>query len=226
VEPTPITTMERQAIALRAAAALREAAPVSTIQDPVTDSGSGMHPTLIAADISQRRTMPPKAKGRGVIVALSLLLVASVGGIVFELFLKPPAKVATTANGAAEAADRVKLSITFGPAGAVARLDGVPLAESPFVAQVPRDGSMHRIDVEGPGMKPETKMVSYEKNITVAVALLAAEPQADTAPSASASALPAAAPPVDASKRLPGGDAPRPKGPKPREIDEKDPYKK
>ncbi len=50
----------------------------------------------------------------------------------------------------------IKLSITFGPPGAVAKLDGVPLTGSPFVAQAPRDGSMHRIDVEGPGLTPRT----------------------------------------------------------------------
>src|SRR5262249_16943853 len=80
------------------------------------------------------------------------------------LMLMPPPNPATTAEAPPEAPP-IKLVITFGPPGAVAKLDGVPLAESPFVAQARRDGSMHRVDVEGPGLAPETRLVSYEKDV-------------------------------------------------------------
>ena len=87
-------------------------------------------------------------------------------------------------------------------------------------------GSMHRLDVQGPGLRPDTRMVSYDKDLNVIVALAAAEPPAaDPAPGGSASASGAPLAPIDGGKRLPGDT--RSKTPKQtREIDEKDPYKK
>jgi hypothetical protein len=116
----------------------------------------------------------------------------------------------------------VAVSITFGPPGAVAKLDGVTLAESPFVAQVRRDGSMHRIDVEGPGLKPETRMVAYEKDVVVVVALQPAEPAAPV--SATAEPAKRLVVPGPLPGPLPGSGKPKPGKPG-REIDEKDPYK-
>src|SRR6185503_12314075 len=110
----------------------------------------------------------------------------------------------------------------FGPGGATAKLDGVPLASSPFVAQVDRDGTMHRIDVEAPGMAPKTTMVSYDRDVSVSIVLL---------PEAS-SAGPAATAPVPASPAPPGNRPvgrpadPRKPGKQAGEIDEADPYRK
>jgi serine/threonine-protein kinase len=220
LDRTPITSVDRRGLpSLRAAPAL-ESGPGS-LSDP--------HSTLVAADLGQR---PPSPAGRGILAGLAVMTLASVVGIVVLVSLKtqPPTKVEAASPAAADAAaesDRIKLSITFGPAGAIARLDGVPLADSPFVAQVPRDGSMHRIDVEGPGLKSETKMVSYEKNIVVAVSLVAAETQEPEAgASGSASAPPAQANAPGEGWRRSGADGPaRGKPGKAAAIDEKDPYK-
>jgi serine/threonine-protein kinase len=184
------------------------------------DTGTGRvpssHGTLAA-------TIAHPAGGRGVgrpaLVGLGVLAATLVVGlgVVVATRSAPPTPIPATSQPEPE---QVKLSIAFGPPGAVAKLDGVPLAESPFVAQVRRDGSMHRIDVEAPGHKPETKMVSYEKDVSVAVSLVAADP----VPPASAPRPPAAG--SDPSKRAAGAGPARPKpetsglG-----IDEKDPYK-
>jgi serine/threonine-protein kinase len=88
--------------------------------------------------------------------------------------------------------------------------------ENPFTAQVARDGSMHRIEVSGPGMLAETRMVSFEKDLALTFTL---EPEPVASASASASAI--AGP---ASGIRPGV---LPKGTnQPRVIDEEDPYKK
>ncbi len=227
-DPTPITTVEGSG----ARNAMQLAAPPSmpSLATP-TDAGpgsmSGSHGTLVAANISR---MPPAspAKGRAVLIALGALALASLVGIGVVLTMKKPLgdpKLAATAAPSASAAtesDRVKLSITFGPEGAIAKLDGVPLQSSPFTAQVPRDGSMHRVDVEGPGLVSQTTMVSYDKDVAVAVVLEPGGPEVvlSAAPSASVA-------PVDPVHR-PVGRLPDPvKNPKqPREIDETDPYKK
>jgi serine/threonine-protein kinase len=210
-DPTPITTVERRAEAERAAQAIHETG---------TGSLSRSQGTLVAAHISQ--TPPPgKATARAVLVGLTLLVVVLAGGLGAVLFSKrgdPAPKAAASADApvttsAPPPADaKVKVTIAFGPPGSVAKLDGVPLDGNPFVAQVSRDGSMHRIDVTGPGLQPETRMVSYDKDVVVALAL-APVPPADTA---------------DAAKRPATAGTGRPKGGgKPAlGIDEKDPYKR
>jgi serine/threonine-protein kinase len=214
-DPTPITTVEGRAVAERAARALHENG---------TGSITRSQGTLVAAHISQT---PPatRATARAVLVGLGLLVVALAGGLAAVLVVgrgTPPERSAAASTATAEApstapsADtgKIKVSISVGPVGAVAKLDGVPLEGSPFVASASRDGSMHRIDVEGPGMKPETKMVSYDKDVVLAFTLTPAP-----APTASAAASTGAA--ATDVKRGTG------RGPKPGPtlgIDEKDPY--
>jgi serine/threonine-protein kinase len=214
MDPTPITTIESRAAAERAALALRAGAAPGALEGG-TGSISRSQGTLVAAHISQ--TPPPaQATGRVVLVALGVLAVALAAGLGAVLFVKPPAAPPAASTAPAEPAP-IKVSITFGPPGAIARLDGMALAENPFVAQVRRDGIMHRLEIDGPGLKSETRMVTYEKDVVVTVSLAPAEPVA----ALSASPSPSAAPLADPGKR------PRGKGPLPsRGIDEKDPYKK
>lgn len=216
-DPTPVTTVENRAAAERAAAALRAA---SGGPESSTGSITRSQGTLVAANITQP---PPAARttGPGVLIALAAIALALAGGLVAVLVTKgptPPPKVAGSADTAAESA-QIKLSIAFGPPGAVAKLDGVPLAESPFTAQVRKDGSVHRLDIEGPGLKPETKLVAYDKDVVLTIALQPAEPAAATSGAASAAA-PASAEP--GKRPLGRGKL----GGKPTHgIDEKDPYK-
>ncbi len=197
-DPTPITTVESRAAAERLLARSQG--------------------TLAAANISQA---PPTGRGAGstTLIGLVVLALALAGGLAAVLLVKGSAKTSAAEAGsaapsAAPAAAQIKLSITFGPAGATAKLDGVPLVESPFVAQVRRDGTMHRIDVEGPGLEPEMRMVSFEKDVVVNVSLKpkAPEPAATAAPKPEPSTT--AASPGKAKTVKPA-----------RGIDEKDPYK-
>jgi serine/threonine-protein kinase len=180
--------------------------------------------TLATALVSQ----PPAARSNTtpILIGLSALALASAGGVGFILLSSkdapgqaPAASVAPAASSA-PAAEKITISIAFGPSGATAKLDGVPLTASPFVAQVPRDGWMHRLEFGGEGLETKTQMISYDKDLSISV---------DLAPQATASAS-ASAPP--AGPGIPGGRAPAGgpttgKDPKqPREIDEQDPYKK
>ncbi len=219
-EPTPITSVESRVAAERAAAALR-GGPVSTA--PEAQTGSGTHGTLVA------QSLAPNAQGGGLsgrALLMGLVAVAVACGLALAVVLltRSPASATTaerpaaTASASAPAAPaKIKFSIGFGPPGAIAKLDDAPLAENPFVAQVPKDGSMHRIVVEGPGLKPETRLVSYDKDFDLKVSL---QPAAE--PSATASAAPSAKPAaVDTGRRAFGGRTSRPAS----GIEEKDPYK-
>jgi hypothetical protein len=181
-----------------------------------------------------------------VLVGLGALAALSVVATVAVLVARRESSPATTPQAPVPSAsqpERVPLSITFGPPGVTAKLDGVPLAESPFKAQVPRDGSMHRLEVEGLGLEPQVTMISYDKEVALAIVLV--PKPATTAPSAIPSAPPTAASPTAASPTaasptaagtptawgatIPG--AGRPAGPlvvpkNTRSIDEQDPYKK
>ena len=206
-DPTPITTIERGA-----ALARRSASGASESQS-----------TLAAANIPPPAP-PAKARTRALSVGIGVFALVLVGGLGAVFYSRratpaPPAVAAPSDSGGDGA--QITLSITFGPPGAVAKLDGVPLSESPFVAHVKRDGSMHRIDVEGPGLVPETRMVSYVKDVAVDLSLKGAEPAATSA-NPTVSAAPSAAP-SDTGKRPPGDGKARPK---PLGIDEQDPYKK
>src|SRR5690606_36318672 len=97
--------------------------------------------------------------------------------------------------------------------------------ESPFNAQVPRDGSLHRIDIEGPGLQPETRMVSYDKDVTLDIVLgAAALPVESGAPTASAGTAPTGAGPAGTPQPWRRPDPKRDPN-QPLEIDEQDPYK-
>ena len=111
----------------------------------------------------------------------------------------------------------VQLSIAFGPPGATAKLDGVLLSQSPFTARVPRDGTMHRLEIDGPGLTPQTVMVTYEKDVVVNVTLLPTSTSASAAPTSLPATRPFVVGPKPTSKST---------GPKPFGIDEEDPYKK
>jgi len=230
LDHTPVTSAGHSNARARMAQA--DLSNLPTIVEAAPGSVSGSHPvaggTLVAANISQLPPPRPAGKGRGVLVALGTLALASVAGIALVLGLKKhePAPMDTKAVATATEAtsDRVKLSIEFGPPGAVAKLDGVALASSPFAAEVARDGSMHRLDVEAPGLEPRTTMLSYDKDVSLAIVLVPS-----VAKSASASATPVAGlpPATGAYQRPVGRPAETAKDPKqPREIDEQDPYKK
>jgi hypothetical protein len=170
----------------------------------------------------------PRSKAALLLGALSVLALLSVGGLlVVVLGMKDEDKVAENASASsststasavatsAQPSDRVQLKITFAPAAATAKLDGVPLSQSPFTAQVPRDGSMHRVEVNAPGLAPQTLMVSFEKDVTLDIVLVP-----ETAASASAS------PTATQPNRLPGPLPANTNGKQPLGIDEQDPYKK
>jgi serine/threonine-protein kinase len=228
-EPTPITTIERREAAEKAARAMRE----GMVGPESTGGLSPSQGTLVAAHLSQA---PPVAAsgGKGMLVGVGLLaflLVAGVGAAIATRSRPDATPVAPAASASAAPAPadsaQVKVSITFGPQAAIAKLDGVPLSESPFVAHAKRDGSMHRIDVEGPGLKPETRMVSYEKDVVVTVVLGPADAPAPTTSAVAPVADGAAAAAGAGGKKTGGGKG---KGGDARPgkslgIDEKDPYK-
>ncbi len=211
-DPTPITTIE-------GVAAFAKRSP-SGSPESWSQKSQG---TLAAASLSPA-TPPAAARSRALPVGIAVFVVVVASGLGAALFARrapSPLPAAPTASASEGDGAQITLSITFGPPGAIAKLDGVPLSESPFVAHVKRDGSMHRIDVEGQGLTPETRMVSYVKDVAVDLTLKGAEPAASSA-SPAVSAAPSAAP-SDTGKRPPGDGKARPK---PLGIDEQDPYKK
>jgi len=205
--------------------------------DTIPGTGSG---TLVGANVSTA----PAARGSRttLIVGISAALVSIVGIALAVVFVgtsdgsasapSPAGSAAGTSAPTAEDAETITLEIAFGPPSATAKLDGVALAQTPFVAQMPRDGSAHTLEVSAPGYVTQSTMLSYDSDIDLNVVLEEEGPDAD--PSASTAPKPAPVggriptPPVPKGKTPPppppppaGGD-----GKKPLSIDEEDPYGK
>jgi serine/threonine-protein kinase len=212
LDHTPITTVE--GLSRRRAPAEHH----SGFPGAVETSGSG---TLVG--VEQRPSVLPRSRTVALLLAgLAMLALLSVGTLIVvatrsDGSASTPATSAPRADTAAPPSDKVQLTITFGPSSATAKLDGVPLLSSPFTAQVPRDGSMHRVDVEGPGLASKTMMVAFDKDVKLDIVL---EPASTTASASAAPATPATQP-------QPGPGRPgKPPGKQPLGIDEDDPYKK
>lgn len=112
------------------------------------------------------------------------------------------AEAAPPATSEAASARLIELRITATPTSARILLDDAPVPSNPFAAKFLRDGTGHRIRVEADGYAPEARLVVFERDVSLDVALA----QAGAAPSG-------AAPPPSRPARSAGSDAPRKPGP-------------
>lgn len=201
-------------------------------RDSAPSTGADSLSTLVGANLST----PPSARGRSTtLIVAAVAVVISLIGVVLVLTFVGRAEEkpvdGTAASGAppttSASANTIQLEIAFGPAPATAKLDGAALVDSPFVAQMPRDGTAHRLEVTAPGFVPQTRMLTYERDIDLDILLV------EDAPAPAASSAPAPLPGVGlpGARPQPNGDAPPPPpsggdGKKPLQIDEDNPYGK
>ncbi len=89
----------------------------------------------------------------------------------------PPA-----ASPAPPAAGFVEVRVRARPDGARVALDGVDLGEAPFAGRFPRDGRTHRLDVAREGHEPESRLVVFDQDVDLALALPPTSPAAGAAP--------------------------------------------
>ena len=239
VDHTPTAVSgRRRAEVLSSQSGLHGAGPISHsglhgagMEDSVP--GTGSHGTLVGANLS---ASPPATGSRTTLIVGVVAALVSISGIVAAvMFLgtPTPTEATATAEPTAQAADTIKLEIAYGPADATAKLDGVALAQSPFIAQMPKDGSAHTLEVSAPGHVTQTTMLSYEQDIDLNIVL---EERKDEVPSAEPTTTAAAPRPVPVLGPRPVTPQPPPpppppppptgKGNKPLGIDEEDPYGK
>jgi len=139
---------------------------------------SSVSGTLVASQVSQHPSSMAPAKSHAIVYgAIAFAIVAIAGGGFFALSGSPSAakQAAQTSTAAAATAtaqqaavaDQISVKIAY-PAGATATLDGATLKENPFVAKVPRDASMHRIDVTQ-GSLHDQRMVIFDKDVDLTV---------------------------------------------------------
>lgn len=179
--------------------------------------------------------VPPAGRGKLIAVAAVVALVAGTAG---ALVMSPGAKnEATTAapsskpvSGAETSAAPpqqalVKLELSASPASAELLLDGAKLEGNPFKGQLPRDGTLHRLEARAPGRKSEARMLPLDRDLTLHLDLVYA-----TAAASSAATPGAKAPATrDGSTTTPSAPANdfvhKPRENKPaRPIDNSDPY--
>jgi len=126
----------------------------------------------------------------------------------------------------------VELSVSATPADATIYMDGVPLPGNPYKGQVKSDGELHLIRVSAPGAQTQERVVQFDRDKTLAIALQpkAAErssgrPRRATGKPARSDATPADDKRPSAREGEPDFDTRIPTDSRSKEIYEEDPYK-
>jgi serine/threonine-protein kinase len=133
----------------------------------------------------------------------------------------PTATAAAPPKDAPESKELIEIRVEY-PAGARAKLDGGVVDGNPFVAKVPKDGSIHRFEVEQDGFRTEKRTLTFDKDVKLSVELAPltatggyARPAKTSNPKDPETPPPPPPPPVEVKKPPPSV-----------EIDESNPYKK
>jgi serine/threonine-protein kinase len=136
-------------------------------------TSSGTNPTQAA----------PLGRGKLFAAAAVLALLAGTAGA-FIMRARPsdesrattasalPASAQSQPAAAAPSPALVKLELSAAPAGAELVLDGAKLEGNPFSGQLPRDASLHRLEVRAPGHKTEARMVRLDQDLSLRIELL------------------------------------------------------
>lgn len=199
--------------------------------------------------ISQAVPTPPPPKGRSLMSALvigTVLALVALGAVLYmnksenraqaSDSTSPPATTSTSTTTAVNTAaattptaatsskgNTISVVLRY-PEGAKAKLDGGVVEGNPFTANVPKDGSLHKFEVELDGHKTEKRTMTFDKDIDMTVELtpVSGRPYIRPTPKPTASAKPTATETATTPPPKPTETAP----PKPTGIIENNPYKK
>ncbi len=129
------------------------------------------------------------------------------------------------ATSKADEREMIEIMVRY-PETAKAKLDGGVVDRNPFQARLPKDGSIHRFEVEKDGYKTEKRTLTFDQDVELTIELtpIGSRPylRPTSRPSSKASAEPAPPPPPKPTDE----DGPKRKPPQPTvDIDENNPYK-
>jgi serine/threonine protein kinase len=163
------------------------------ITGDASDALSVTSPALPARPLpSALRAEAPAPRSRGPLIAGGVLALAVVGGSCLLLAPPrgavvpspapspaaqtppPPPEIVASSAAPASSAPReahVRLQITAHPASARVLVDGAQVPSNPFDGRFPRDGAMHRIQIEASGFQPQSRLVAFERDVELAVTL-------------------------------------------------------
>lgn len=213
---------------------------------PRVHPGSVSEPPLPANTTSLTAAVSPPSRSRSYIPALAAgaaLAVAALGVLVYAQRAGTDPGNAKSASSAAstDAQATISVAIRF-PEGARMKIDGATVDKSPFAARVPKDGSLHQLEVEQAGFVTERRALTYDKDVDLQIELTpdasestSAEPDEPprvsggsrpyrprTKPKPEPDPAPTSPPPPPPSEPEGGKNKPKPSV----EIDENNPYKK
>lgn len=188
----------------------------------------------------------PASKGKWIFALVGVAALAGIAGRWFSSSERAaPAAAAlpsaTAANPAATEAHStapqpklITVKIAASPADTEILLDGAKLDTNPFVGQLPKDATLHRLELRCVGRVTEARMIRLDQDLDLLIALPVDKSKPSAPPVAAAMAKPAGkrgvdaatpaapTPPVGAVVPLTRRDAPAPARP----IDDSDPYAK
>ncbi|MFO0757902.1 MAG: protein kinase [Byssovorax sp.] len=161
---------------------------------PRTPSVSPARGTLRGAVLVPTESTAPSASSRVPMIVMAIALSGALGAVGFLLRTRPaepavpaapsaaqpppsapPAESASPATSAQTKADEgayVRARISVNPADARILLDGAALPGNPFEGKLIKDGAVHRVQFEAGGFQSQSRIVVFDKDVSLDVALL------------------------------------------------------
>jgi eukaryotic-like serine/threonine-protein kinase len=207
-------------------------------------------PALLTGTNTQLSQMvPPRPKNRSLLPALavgSVLAVGALGAVMYfrnenadkqranadaaspKASAEPAAEATATTAAAASAGNTNTIAINVAyPDGARLKLDSGYVEGNPFKANVPKDGTLHKIEVEQDGFRTERRTVTFDKDVELSIELKAAPGRPYAVSRPTTKPPPTTEPPPAVTTAPKPEEDPGKKKPKPTvELDEQNPYKK
>lgn len=150
----------------------------------------GSH-TIPSVEVQAPRPRRTYAAAIGVAAALSVFLVVAGSVLAIRIANRPepqspdvePVKpvaatdpgantrAPTTAPTATGASAQVRLRVVVEPESAKLTLDGVPVTARPYAADHPKSSDDHELKVEAPGYETENRVIRFDRNLELQIAL-------------------------------------------------------
>jgi eukaryotic-like serine/threonine-protein kinase len=128
----------------------------------------------------------PAPKRRGVLLAGAALVVALLG---LGISLRPSRGAVPIASAAAPLPSTISLSVHASPPEAKVKIDEQEYGDPNLSLTLPRDDRPHQMVVSADGFVPDTRSVTFDKSLTVDVALRPVEQAAQAEPRATTNSV-------------------------------------
>ncbi len=156
----------------------------STTLNPVAPQSTGMVPVVALPQPASKKIPIIVAAAAGAAVLVGALLLGGRNNGQAAAPSPEKAPTAVPASGGPSSVTTIEVKVRVNPPDAVVFLDDAKLS-APYTMKAPADGFGHKLRVEAPGFVTESRMLVFDKDVNLEVALAAEKDPAATAGTAS-----------------------------------------